>query len=625
MQVCENRGKCLRLFFWFILIVIESLTGRPDHFAASLKARVQERGGIHRGSTDPSHVRCSGVDDTNALATAIKSNPGKTIVIGKAQTCAVGDLTIPNLRIEQGGFLRPVTPRTVVLSGRFEAGSYQTFINGLAGQGTISFSGNTAIESVNALWWGAKPEGAVDQSKDDTQALQAAFGSGARKIIVPEGHYMIDAVTIQPGQKKAGLNLVSNTEIVMGRQTFLHVKNNSSTSYNLLVGWRVSNVIIRGGNLVGDNVTNKRVPDVNPHGYGLDLQGVTDVSVYQLVAQDMLADGFLVCYDNEPGPHNESERVHLIDCTGYRNFRQGASIVGARNGSIKGGHYFANGGSAPGDGIDLEPNADIHGPGSPSIVSDFVVDGVTANGNDGSGIEVLGQSGNSGVVRVEITNNRCYANGQQGIVYRSASKGTIAGNTTFENRAMGISVYHSTEIVVRDNVSYSNPHSGIIIQNPSGVPTRKITIINNNVHDNGVGITILGAADKPVEDIEAATNTVENNLDTGIWVNFGTNVRLAGNRVTGNSKRRDNESDNILIANSAGSLLSRNIVRRGSGLSNPRYGINISSSTDTVVTDNDLVTAGKTDALRDTSVRSKVFGNKISGTPDAAPPRKPED
>ena len=608
---------------WRFLIMDLLLTVSTGYFAMNLAAWAQAHGITNRKSPSVWHVRCAGIDDTEALATTIKNNPEKTIVVGKGQTCAVRTITIPNLRIEPGGLLRPQTNHTVVLTQTFAAGAHQTFINALAGEGKISFSGNPSIE-VNVLWWGAKPTAAADQSRDDTPALQAAFSSGARKIIVPAGHYMIDGVTIQPGQKKAGLNLVSNTEILMGQQTFLNLKNNSSVSYHVLVGWRVSNVIIRNGNLVGDNITNKRVPNANPHGYGLILQGVTNVSIYQMVAQDMLADGFFICYDDEPGPHNESENVHLVDCIGHRNFRQGASIVGARNGSIKGGRYYANGGSAPGDGIDIEPNADIHGPGMPSIVSDFVVTGVTANANAGSGIEILGQSGNSGLARVEILNNRCFANGEQGIVYRHASNGKITGNTTFENRANGISVYHSTEVVVSNNTSYSNPQSGIIVQNPSGVPTRKVTISGNNLHDNGVGLIVLGAADRPVEDIEAADNIIENNLEMGIWVNFGTNVRLDRNRVGGNSKRSDNQFDNMLITNSAKSVLSRNVVRRGSGGSHPRYGINISSSTDTVVSDNDLVTAGKTDALRDTSLRSKVIGNKTVGSPEVSPPRRPE-
>src|SRR5207344_1270655 len=109
-------------------------------------------------------------------------------------------------------------------------------------------------------WWGAVGRSSPDETKDDTKAIAAALSSGVSKIEIPDGHYMINAAGKQPGQTRTGLNLVSNIEINMGTQTYLHALKNSADGYNVIVGWNISNVIIRGGNLVGDNLTNARKP-----------------------------------------------------------------------------------------------------------------------------------------------------------------------------------------------------------------------------------------------------------------------------------------------------------------------------------------------------------------------------
>jgi hypothetical protein len=614
--LCPPRLLTLGLFLLaLILLGIDDSSANTGLASNVRRASHNARRIARRAPAGVVILRCTGGDDTAALETSVTAAQGKTIVITNGQSCAARDITIPNLRIEKGGLLKPLSSHTVTLSGRFEAGPYQSFTNALAGQGTISFAGNRSVEAINVQWWGATARLAADQAKDDTRALQAAFSSGATRITIPDGHYMIDAVTVQPGHKKPGLNLVSNTELSMGKNTFLHVRNNSSISYNLLVGWKVANVIVRGGNLVGDNVTNSRAPDGNPGGFGLALFGVSNVRVYEVTSQNMFADGFFICYDDEAGPHPESENVHLIDCIGYRNYRQGASIVGAKNGSIEGGKYYETSGSPPQDGIDIEPNADIHGPGLPSLVTDFVVQGVVAAANKGSGIEVNGTSGPDSILRVELINNRVYSNGDQGIVYsRNANHGKIIGNTTNGNAKNGISVYQGANIDVADNESYGNGQGGIMVQNPSG-ETRYVNVRNNTCRDNGTGIILTAADGRTVSDVSLTNNTCIANLWDGISLDRGVNVKCDGNIVTGNSQASDNAADNITITNCTRCSVSHNTIRRGVGAKQPRYGINLSASTDTIVRDNDLVTAGKLRAINDAATRSNVSGNKLAETP----------
>src|SRR2546429_595573 len=97
-------------------------------------------------------VECGGTDDSTSLTAAVTAANGGTVIITNKQTCVGRDITIPNLRIEMGGLLKPVTSHTITLAN-FDAGPYQVFTNALAGQGAILFSGGNSLVPVNPLWW----------------------------------------------------------------------------------------------------------------------------------------------------------------------------------------------------------------------------------------------------------------------------------------------------------------------------------------------------------------------------------------------------------------------------------------------------------------------------------------
>ena len=566
-------------------------------------------------------LRCNGKDDTQILADAIIAAKGQPIVIANGQTCAATDITIPNLRIDQGGLLKPLTGHTIRLSGLLATGRSQIFINALAGEGTVVLSSEKSSIAY-PQWWGAVGRPAADETKDDTKAIAAAFNSGARKIEIPDGHYVISAAAKQPGQTKTGLNLVSNIEIEMGSNTYLHAAKNSSDDYNIIAGWKVSNVIIRGGNLVGDNITNARTPESNPSGYGLALFGVSNVWVYNVTARDMLADGFFIAYDDEVGPHPESEGVHLINCNGYKNYRQGISIVGAKNSSIEGGTYSGTKGSSPQAGIDIEPNANIHGSGKGSEVTDFTIKGVTLKDNAGCGILIVGQNGP--VAQVKVFENQVYSNAEEGILVMRGTSSQIHDNTISRNSRNGISVYHSSFIEVKSNASSQNNQNGIIVHNPDGEPTQHITVSGNTTEQNqGDGIVVAGSPGKTISDVIISGNTSAGNGKHGIALNFGTNVSVEDNRVTANSQLADGASDNIYVSNSERCSILRNLVRRGEGARQPGYGVNLVSGKNLVVRDNDLVQAGRTEALKTAAPGSSILGNKLQET-TPGPHRKPD-
>jgi hypothetical protein len=120
-------------------------------------------------------VKCSGTEDSTALTAAVRDANGAFVVIAAGQTCAGSDITIPNLRIDKGGVLKPITGHTVTLSVNFEAGPYHAFGNALAGQGTISFAGNSSLKEVYPEWWGGTPSAS---STIQMAAFQRAVDTG---------------------------------------------------------------------------------------------------------------------------------------------------------------------------------------------------------------------------------------------------------------------------------------------------------------------------------------------------------------------------------------------------------------------------------------------------------------
>jgi hypothetical protein len=127
---------------------------------------------------------CGGTDDSTRLSAAVSTASGGWVIIPNGQTCAGSDVTIPNLRVERGGLIKPVTSHSITISGTFDAGVYQAFTNATASQGTVSITGSLSRPMV-PQWWGAKADGTTD----DKLALNAAFAQSERDVFLPKGSY----------------------------------------------------------------------------------------------------------------------------------------------------------------------------------------------------------------------------------------------------------------------------------------------------------------------------------------------------------------------------------------------------------------------------------------------------
>ncbi len=99
------------------------------------------------------------------------------------------DLVVPatiTLAFTGDGRLMIATGKTLTIRGPLVAPAAPIFSNALAGQGTVSFDGNVALQEVYPEWWGASP---AASAAVNTPALQAAiYGAyGTNRINGSEG------------------------------------------------------------------------------------------------------------------------------------------------------------------------------------------------------------------------------------------------------------------------------------------------------------------------------------------------------------------------------------------------------------------------------------------------------
>jgi Pectate lyase superfamily protein len=196
MRLMHCSRLCLRsLFMMMVLAGTVSVAWPPQSLTLDESSITVAASHSQAARERVAEVACTGIDDTAALSLAAASSNGGWVIISRQQTCAGRDLTIPNLRIESGGLLKPLTAHTITLKN-FEAGNYQVFSNALPGQGSIQFS-EGAPGPIIPLWWA---NNTTPGTTDMTAAVQAAFNAtgGRGRVHLPEGGYLITSTLRVP-------------------------------------------------------------------------------------------------------------------------------------------------------------------------------------------------------------------------------------------------------------------------------------------------------------------------------------------------------------------------------------------------------------------------------------------
>ena len=198
------------------------------------------------------------------------------------------------------------------------------------------------LNEAKASWWGFDVQ-------DSTAALQAAFNSGVKRLIVDR---QASPWIVTP------LKLSSNQEIIFEEGVEVLAKKGEfmGKGDSLFLLSSISNVTLRG---YGATLRMRRDDyDAPPYKkaewrHALYIRGCTDIKVLGLTLAESGGDGiYLGSVTRFPNNLN----VHIKDVICDKNYRQGISVITAENLLIENTVMRDTAGTPPAAGIDFEPN-----------------------------------------------------------------------------------------------------------------------------------------------------------------------------------------------------------------------------------------------------------------------------
>lgn len=145
--------------------------------------------------------------------------------------------------------------------------------------------------------------------------------------------------------------------------------------------FRVYDLIVDGNR---DNVA-----PVDEFGHGFSIEGCYDGWLVNCEGNNTQGDGFKLTREFSGTLPSDSDernckRITMQGCRADNNNRQGLSVTECNGLDVIGGEYVNTTGTAPGAGIDLEPNPN----GIVDSVTDVRIIGVRLEGNGGSGVKM---------------------------------------------------------------------------------------------------------------------------------------------------------------------------------------------------------------------------------------------
>lgn len=328
--------------------------------------------------------------------------------------------------------------------------------------------------------WGAYGDGV----HDDTSAFQAAINSlpaDGGTVHVPAGNYVIDPTRNVRLRSKMHLHLAADATLL--------AKRNSAERAYVLMAYKVSDVEISGGRIIGDRETH--LGTTGEWGHGIMVRGSKRVTVRDIHLSKCWGDGISVAGAmvlNAPSIPSDDVVVANIVSTGNR--RQGLTIGCVRNIRVYDSEFSNNRGTLPACGIDIEPDV-------PSSCSTVHIENCIINGNQGNGIQIYKRV--SGVVVKKCTIN---SNGGYGVLTISPGGGYIAQNKFEHNYLMGVMLRTQTRnFQVSGNV-FRNNHTRLHGVSYAVNPLVSMTGLVGGNHGNGAHI----AATDDCWDIRVTTN-----------------------------------------------------------------------------------------------------------------------
>ena len=365
---------------------------------------------------------------------------------------------------------------------------------GLAVSAQVNTAGIAAVKAgtvkeAKASWWGFSPE-------DSTQALQSAIDSGVPNLVVDNVGKPWIVTPIQ---------LASNQEIVFEDGVVVQAKKGEfkGTNDSLFTAALKENVTLRGnGATLRMNRSDYDGPDYDKAEWRhvLSIRSSSRVKVYGLVLAESGGDGIYLGVSKR-GVTNED--IHIKDVVCDRNYRQGISVISARNLLIENTVMKDTGGTAPKAGIDFEPNHP-----SEQLVN-CVMRNCVAENNDGCGFVFYLPNLHADSAPLSIRLENCVARGPNSSGFRfvtgNEAENTVGGtvevvNCRFEgSRGSGIAINRKPAAGAR--VTFENcVVDSVALEQPAVAPVVLSTAVGNQRPIGGVDfgrLVVVDPVDRP--------------------------------------------------------------------------------------------------------------------------------
>lgn len=233
---------------------------------------------------------------------------------------------------------------------------------------------------------------------NDTWAFQKAIDSmaslGGGIVRVRTGNYYIDADTSIKMKDHVTLYMYDTTRRLIVRPT-------ASTRYHAILAEFVNDIAIFGGKIIGDR--DIHTGSTGEWGMGIAIYGSTDVKVNRTHISNCWGDGVVVGSRKNAGVTVVSRDVTLLRVTSTNNRRQALTIGGVNGLEADSCLFTYTGGTAPQDGIDIEPDSD-------TAQNVYIRDCEIAH-NVGNGIEMNAKPSTTAKIRnIFVTNNFVHHN-----------------------------------------------------------------------------------------------------------------------------------------------------------------------------------------------------------------------
>lgn len=208
------------------------------------------------------------------------------------------------------------------------------------------FSAKLAAPFVTPQMFGAKGDGV----NDDTAAIQAALNDSCGYVYIPDGTYMIDA----DNDKSAGIKPNSNQTIILSKKATLKAITTSNDHYSIININDVDNVYICGGKVEGEKDTHTGTG--GEWGTGVFINSGENITIEDVEISGCWGDAIWLHYPSTATP---SKNVKVLNCVLHDCRRQGISVVGGEDVTIRDCEIYNIRGIAPQYGIDIEPDGSV--------------------------------------------------------------------------------------------------------------------------------------------------------------------------------------------------------------------------------------------------------------------------